>query len=72
MGGQSPLPGSSLLFTGSAQTATDNDFPDGTAFQSVEIAGNSFALSGDDLALTGGITVDSGVAGASVLGQYRP
>ena len=66
VGGQAPLPGSSLLFTGSAQTATDNDFPDGTAFQSVEIAGNSFALSGDDLALTGGITVDSGVAGASV------
>ena len=65
VGGQAPLPGSSLLFTGSAQTATDNDFPDGTAFQSVEIAGNSFALSGDNLALTGGITVDSGVTGAA-------
>ena len=66
VGGQTPLPGSSLLFTGSAQTATDNDFPDGTSFAAIEIAGNSFALSGDDLSLTQGITVDSGVTGAAV------
>ena len=54
------------MFTASAQTATYNDYPRGTSFAWIEIAGNGVSLSGDNLALTGGITVDSGVTGAVI------
>ena len=62
VGGSAPITGDELEFTGSAHTTYD-DFPDGTAFQSIDVAAPGFTLSGDAFAVTDGITVDAGVGG---------
>ena len=60
------MAGDDLEFAGTARTGTQNDFPDGTLFGSIEIAANGFTLAGSPLTLTGGLTVDSGVGSATL------
>ena len=63
-----PTAGSGLLFEGTppAGGACD-DFPEGTSFASIEFASNGFSVTGDNaLTLNDGITVDAGVADATI------
>ena len=66
VGAVAPIPGDQLQFTGSGRTV-ENDFAAGTTFRSLEFAAPGFTLSGDALAVTGGITVDSGVGGTTTV-----
>jgi autotransporter-associated beta strand protein len=51
--GTSPQPGDSLVFAG-ANTANNNNFPNGTAFDGITLgSGSSFTLSGNSLLLSG-------------------
>ena len=59
-----PANGDTLQFAASPYTATINDLPAGMSFESLKFSANGFSLAGNSLALTGGITVDPGVAGA--------
>ena len=64
-----PQPGDQLQFPGTASTSTRqmcNDFPAGTSFQSIELDGDNFSLTGNDLAVTGSISVASGVSGSTI------
>ena len=51
VGGVAPQPGDQLILTGTTQTSVVNDYPAGTAFRSLSIQGNNFALSGNPIAL---------------------
>ena len=66
-GNVAPLAGDSLVFSGTAQTATCNDLAAGTSFQSIEFQSTGFSISGNSLALPDGgtITLDTGSAGIS-------
>jgi autotransporter-associated beta strand protein len=61
-----PVAGDDLCFAGIVQTSTQNDFTAGTSFKSIEFAASNFSLSGNDLAITDDITVNSGVTGSSI------
>jgi autotransporter-associated beta strand protein len=63
-----PIAGSSLLFEGTAPGGgTHDNFPDGTAFNSIELASGGFDFDSlHDLTLTGGITLDAGVADTTI------
>ncbi len=63
---QAPQAGDDLVFQGTAQTTTQNDFTAGTSFHSIEFAASNFSLTGNAVTLTGGITVDTGVSGSAV------
>ena len=60
-----PRPGDEICFSVTSAT-TVNDFPDATIFKSIEFAANGVSISGHDLELTDGITVDSGITGLSI------
>jgi uncharacterized delta-60 repeat protein len=66
-GGVAPIPGDQLQFAGTTQLATDNDFPAGTEFQSVEIAASGVQISGNSFAVADGLTVDSPVDGTTFI-----
>ena len=59
-----PVAGDQLVFAGTTQTATQDDYTAGTTFQSIEFQNSGFSLSGNSVAVSGNITVDSGVAGS--------
>jgi hypothetical protein len=60
VGDIAPQPGDDLVFPlGAAQTSNVNDFAAGTAFHSIGIRGNDYALSGNAIALAAGLTVDA-------------
>ncbi len=61
-----PVAGDDLVFSGSTRTATQNNLTAGTSFRSIEFKNNNFTISGNNLALTSGVIVDSGVTGSSV------
>jgi hypothetical protein len=56
-----PVAGDRLVFNGSTQTSSFNDFPDGTSFDSIVFDNGGFTLSGDAVTLNpqGGIAVDN-------------
>ena len=56
--GVAPVPGDRLQFAGTARIATDNDFPAGTEFQSLEIAASGFQISGNSFAVTNNLAVE--------------
>ena len=62
-----PIPGDRLQFAGTARIATDNDFPAGTEFQSLEIAASGFQISGNSFAVTNDLAVDSTVSGTTII-----
>ena len=52
-----PQPGDELQFVGTAPSnGTQNDFPTGTSFQSIDFAANGFVVAGNDITLTDGIS----------------
>ena len=56
-GDVAPIAGDSLIFpAGAAQVANVNDFAAGTAFGAIQIAGNSYSLTGNQVLLGGNIT----------------
>src|SRR5882672_8221420 len=56
VGDVAPQPGDDLVFPGTAQQLTNvNDFPAGTAFGSLQIPQLDYRLSGNPIALAGGI-----------------
>ncbi len=61
-----PQPGDQLQFGAAAQSTAHNDFPAGTSFQSIDFTAGGFTLEGNDLRLTDGIGVASGVTGATI------
>jgi autotransporter-associated beta strand protein len=65
-GNVAPNPGDSLVFSGSTQTTANDNYPAGTSFNSIEFSASGFTLTGNPVALTAGITVDSGASTASV------
>ena len=69
-GGVAPSAGSSssLLFTGSTQTSTYDDFA-ADSFDTIEFATSGFSIAGAStsyLALSGGVTIDSGVTDSAI------
>ena len=54
-GGVAPVAGNDLLFTGSGYTA-ENDFADGTWFNTIVINGSNITLDGNAIRLYGGLT----------------
>jgi YD repeat-containing protein len=56
--------GGDLVFAGSYTTSNNN--LTGTAFNSITFSSSGFALSGNSVALTSGVTVDSGVSNATI------
>jgi autotransporter-associated beta strand protein len=61
-----PQSGDELHFDASSQTVTNNDFPVGTRFQSIDFDASDFTLGGYDLTLTDGISVASDVTGSTI------
>lgn len=61
-----PQAGDTLQFAGSTRTATENDFTADTSFAAIEFTDDNFTISGNDLTLTSGITVDTGVSGSTI------
>jgi autotransporter-associated beta strand protein len=61
-----PSDGSSLRFAGMTQTDTENDFPSGTTFASIEFADDDFVLAGNAFTVSEGITVSLGVTDATI------
>lgn len=61
-----PTASDQLRFQGSTRTSTENDFTSGTSFESIEFASNGFSLAGNNLELTDGITINSGVTGSTI------
>ena len=56
-GGTAPVAGDNLIFpAGALQTANVNDFAAGTAFGSIEIAGDGYSLTGNQLSLAANAT----------------
>ncbi len=66
VGNATPQPGDQLQFSGTARITTNNDFPAGTSFQSIDFAAGGFVVAGHDVTLTGGIDVASGVTGSTI------
>src|SRR4051812_47305231 len=63
-GGSAPVAGDDLVFpaNGANQSTANNDFPDGTLFNSILFSGGSYTLSGNSIALgRGGIDATDGV-----------
>jgi fibronectin-binding autotransporter adhesin len=59
-GDVAPQPGDDLQFPASAlQFAANNDFPAGTAFNSIAISGSGYNLGGNSIALAAGITTSN-------------
>ena len=56
-----PVAGDRLVFNGSTQTSSFNNFPDGTSFDSIVFDNGGFTLSGDAVTLNpqGGVAVDN-------------
>jgi autotransporter-associated beta strand protein len=54
------------VFAGTTQTTTNDDFAAGTSFSSITFGSAGFNLTGNQVSLSGGITVASGVSTASV------
>ncbi|MEN6458014.1 MAG: lectin like domain-containing protein [Thermoguttaceae bacterium] len=59
--GIAPIAGDSLVFTGTTQTSSVNDFTAGTVFESITFSSGGFALSGNAVTLDadGGTAVDN-------------
>ena len=58
-GGVAPVAGDNLVFpAGPTQTAAFNNFADGTAFGSIDIAGDSYSLTGHQVLLGGDVTCE--------------
>lgn len=60
-----PQAGDDLVFQGTG-IATQNDLPDKTTFDSITFASSGFTLTGNSVWVSGNITVDSGVASATI------
>lgn len=63
-GGSAPAAGDDLVFpaSGTNQSTTNNDFPDGTLFNSILFTGGSYTLFGSSITLgSGGIDVNAGL-----------
>src|SRR5439155_11162479 len=65
-----PNPGDDLVFPGTAQQLTNvNDFAAGTAFGSLQLTGVDYRLSGNAIALAGGIVFQgAGLSGMLTVG----
>ena len=58
-GGTAPVAGDLLVFpAGALQTTNFNDFAAGTAFGSIDISGDSYNLTGNQVSLGGDVTSD--------------
>ena len=66
VGNVAPVAGDQLVFAGTTQTATQDDYTAGTTFQSIEFQNSGFTLSGNSLVLTGNITVDTGATNSTI------
>jgi autotransporter-associated beta strand protein len=64
-GGVAPGANADLVFAGTAQTSTNNDLT-GLQLHSIEFQNNGFSIGGNNLTVTSGIKVDSGVTGSTV------
>ncbi|HQU42963.1 MAG TPA: choice-of-anchor D domain-containing protein [Pirellulales bacterium] len=63
---QLPLSGDDLLFQGTSQLLTQDDFAAGTSFDAITFGSNGFSLTGNTFTVTSGVTVDSGVTGSLI------
>ena len=63
VGDQAPTAGEDIVFSGTAQTNTENDLT--CAFGSLTFNSSNFTVSGNTVLLDGNITVNSGVTGTS-------
>jgi autotransporter-associated beta strand protein len=61
-----PTDGSSLRFAGTQRTGTNNGFPAGTTFASIEIASDDFVLAGNEFTVSERVTVPLGVTEATI------
>jgi autotransporter-associated beta strand protein len=67
-GGVAPSPGSNLVFGPSATKFTStNNFSGGTSFATITLSGGGYAISGNGIALTGGLD-GSGATGSNTFG----
>jgi autotransporter-associated beta strand protein len=69
VGDVAPVAGDRLVFAGSTQTASFNDFADGTVFQSIVFQNGGFSLSGHAVTLDpqgGGVAIDNVLGDNSV------
>ncbi|MGC8641639.1 MAG: beta strand repeat-containing protein, partial [Isosphaeraceae bacterium] len=55
-GGTAPVAGDDLVFPSVTNETANNDFTAGTSFNSITISGSGYSLTGNAIALTGGIT----------------
>ena len=65
VGGVAPTAGEDLVFNWSSQTSTQNDLSH--TFKSLTFTSSNFSVGGNTVALTDGITVNSGVVNTSIL-----
>ena len=63
--GRAPVNGDSVVLAGTAQTSTNDDLT-GLQISSLEFQNSGFSIGGNDLTVTSGIKVDSGVTGSMV------
>jgi autotransporter-associated beta strand protein len=67
-GGSAPLAGYSLSFgVGAAQKTTNNNFPTGTTFAGLRFLDGGYTVTGNDLALTAGISSASSAGGTDTV-----
>jgi autotransporter-associated beta strand protein len=65
-GGSAPAAGDNLVFPGGpTQTSSTNNFPAGTTFGSIAIAGAGYSLAGNALTLSAGLSDSGGTASVS-------
>jgi autotransporter-associated beta strand protein len=65
-GGTAPSPGDDLVFASGASALTAvNDFPSGTEFDAITISGAGYAISGNDIALLGGLNASAATGSTS-------
>ncbi len=61
VGDVAPNPGDDLVFpSGTPQTFNDNDFPSATTFNSINLSGSAYNISGNSIALNAGIVATNG------------
>jgi autotransporter-associated beta strand protein len=63
--GRAPTSGDDVVLAGTAQTSTNDDLG-GLQLHSIEFQNSGFSIGGSNLAVTSGITVDSGVTGSTI------
>ena len=66
VGNAAPVAGDQLVFSGTTQTASQDDLAAGTSFQSIEFQNSGFSLSGNNLTVANHITVDSGATNETI------